>query len=135
MGKMRTMAQQTTHQNASASTHPPEQAPVPAKSPDTKSIPKEQKERKELPPYNVILLNDDDHSYPYVVEMLRRLFGHNEQFAYQIARTVDSQGRAIVLTTHKERAEFKRDQIRGFGSDPRIASSSCSMGAIIEPAE
>ena len=95
----------------------------------------EKTERRELPPFNVILLNDDDHTYPYVVEMLRRLFGHSEDFAYRIARTVDHQGRAIVLTTHKERAEFKRDQIRGFGSDPRIASSNCSMGAIVEPAE
>jgi ATP-dependent Clp protease adaptor protein ClpS len=90
-------------------------------------------ERKELPPFNVVLLNDDDHTYPYVVEMLQRLFGHSEQFAYQIARTVDNQGRAIVLTTHKERAEFKRDQIRGFGSDPRIASCTCSMSAVVEP--
>jgi hypothetical protein len=41
----------------------------------------------------------------------------------------------IVLTTHKERAEFKRDQIRGFGADPRIASSKCSMGAVVEAVE
>jgi ATP-dependent Clp protease adaptor protein ClpS len=94
-----------------------------------------QSERKELPPFNVILLNDEEHTYPYVVEMLHRLFGHNEKLAYQIARAVDSQGRAIVLTTHRERAEFKRDQIRGFGADPRIASSSCSMSAIVEPAK
>src|SRR5690242_6590483 len=30
-------------------------------------------ERKELPPYNVILLNDDDHSYEYVIEMLGKV--------------------------------------------------------------
>jgi len=128
MGNICVMAQQTPSA--------PPQPPPPAVKPSTaKPAPAEHTERKELPPFNVVLLNDDDHSYPYVVEMLRRLFGHSEQFAYQIARTVDNQGRAIVLTTHKERAEFKRDQIRGFGSDPRIASSSCSMGAIVEPAQ
>jgi ATP-dependent Clp protease adaptor protein ClpS len=136
IGKMCTMAQQTP----SAPTQPIEQESSSTKSSAaTSRVAKpssaQKQERKELPPFNVVLLNDDDHSYPYVVEMLCRLFGHSEQFAYQIARTVDNQGRAIVLTTHKERAEFKRDQIRGFGSDPRIASSSCSMGAVIEPAE
>jgi ATP-dependent Clp protease adaptor protein ClpS len=106
-----------------------------AKSAAAKPERAEKSERQELPPFNVVLLNDDDHTYPYVVEMLHRLFGHSETYAYQIARTVDRQGRAIVLTTHKERAEFKRDQIRGFGSDPRIASSHCSMAAVVEPAE
>ena len=122
-------------QPPSAPPEPPVSAQPSAAKPDRAEKTRQQTERQELPPFNVILLNDDDHSYPYVVEMLHRLFGHSEKFAYQIARTVDQQGRAIVLTTHKERAEFKRDQIRGFGSDPRIASSNCSMGAIIEPAE
>jgi ATP-dependent Clp protease adaptor protein ClpS len=94
-----------------------------------------QTERKELPPFNVVLLNDEEHTYPYVIEMLHRLFGHSEKQAYELAKAVDQQGRAIVLTTHKERAEFKRDQIRGFGADPRIASSDCSMGAVVEAVE
>ena len=48
---------------------------------------------------------------------------------------VDASGRVIVLTTHKERAELKRDQILAFGPDARIASSTISMRAVIEPAE
>lgn len=126
-------SQQTSPGGTGASTVEPQATP--AKSSATKPASAQKTDRRELPPYNVILLNDDDHTYPYVVEMLQRLFGHNEKLAYQIARTVDHQGRAIVLTTHQERAEFKRDQIRGFGSDPRIASSSCSMGAVVEPAQ
>jgi ATP-dependent Clp protease adaptor protein ClpS len=112
---------------------PTQSKPIPA--PKGKIAAAEKTERKDLPPYNVVLLNDNDHTYPYVVEMLHRLFGHSETFAYRIAKTVDREGRAIVLTTHKERAEFKRDQIRGFGSDPRIASSHCSMAAIVEAVE
>ncbi len=127
------MAQQNSPAGTGASTVEP--APAPVKSTATKPAQAKKTEHRELPPYNVILLNDNDHTYPYVIEMLQRLFGHAQSLAYQLARTVDHQGRAIVLTTHKERAEFKRDQIRGFGSDPRIASSKCSMGAIIEPAE
>jgi len=132
MGNIDAMAQQTP--SAPAEVQDGSLPPV-VQSPATKPDPARKSERKELPPYNVVLLNDDDHTYPYVVEMLHRLFGHSETFAYQIAKMVDRQGRAIVLTTHKERAEFKRDQIRGFGSDPRIASSQCSMGAVVEPAE
>jgi ATP-dependent Clp protease adaptor protein ClpS len=95
---------------------------------------KEQKTQK-LPPYNVILLDDDDHTYDYVITMLRRVFGHPEPRGYQLARQVDSQGRAIVMTTHRELAELKRDQILGFGADPRIEKCCGSMGAVIEPAE
>jgi ATP-dependent Clp protease adaptor protein ClpS len=99
--------------------------------PAEKTAPKTQK----LPPYNVILLDDDDHTYDYVVMMLRRVFGHPEPRGYQLARQVDSQGRAIVMTTHRELAELKRDQVLAFGADPRIASCAGSMKAVIEPAE
>jgi ATP-dependent Clp protease adaptor protein ClpS len=67
--------------------------------------------------------------------MLRRVFGHPEQRGFQLAKVVDKQGRAIVLTTHKELAELKRDQVLSFGADPRIAASRGSMTAVIEPAE
>lgn len=84
--------------------------------------------------WHVILLDDDDHSYEYVIEMLQSLFGHPVERAFQIAKSVDSEGRAICRTTHRELAELKVEQIRGFGADPRIASCHGSMSALIEPA-
>src|SRR5262245_66231872 len=95
---------------------------------------KRRRKSKKLPPYNVVLLNDDDHTYEYVIEMLRRLFGHSEQRAFQMAEEVDTTGRVIVYTTHRELAELKRDQIHGFGTDRRIASCQGSMTAVVEPA-
>ncbi len=89
---------------------------------------------KKLPPYNVILLNDDDHSYEYVIEMLGVLFAHPPERGMQMAREVDSTGRVIVLTTHKEKAELKRDQIHAYGKDKRIAKCKGSMSAEIEAA-
>ena len=89
---------------------------------------------KNLPQYNVILLNDDDHTYEYVVQMLRSIFGYTEEKGFELAKTVDKQGRAIVITTHKERAELKRDQIQSFGTDARVSACKGSMSAIIEPA-
>src|SRR6476620_3481728 len=79
----------------------------------TKSAParKSKPNTQKLPPYNVVLLDDDDHSYQYVIEMLGKIFAHPETKAFQMAKEVDATGRVIVLTTHKERAELKRDQI------------------------
>ncbi len=90
---------------------------------------------KRQPPYNVILLNDDDHTFHYVIAMLKQLFGYPEEKGYQMAVEVDATGRVIVLTTTMEHAELKRDQIHAFGADP-LSSKDCkgSMSAMIEPA-
>jgi ATP-dependent Clp protease adaptor protein ClpS len=85
------------------------------------------------PLYNVVLLDDDEHTYEYVVEMLCKLFGHSMEHAYTMACEVDREGRVIVDTTHLERAELKRDQIRAFGADRLLHGSSRSMHATIEP--
>jgi ATP-dependent Clp protease adaptor protein ClpS len=87
------------------------------------------------PPYHVVLLNDDDHSYEYVIVMLKELFGHPEEKGYLLAKEVDTQGRVIVCTTSLERAELKRDQIHAYGPDPLITRCQGSMSAEIEPAE
>jgi ATP-dependent Clp protease adaptor protein ClpS len=87
------------------------------------------------PRYHVVLLDDDDHTYDYVIEMLGRLFGYDTPTAYQLACEVDATGRAIVATLPLEHAEFKRDQIHAYGPDPRIPRCKGSMTAILEPAE
>jgi len=89
--------------------------------------------RKRQPQYNVVLWDDNDHSYDYVELMMRQLFGHSGSTSFSIARTVDSSGRAICLTTTMEHAELKRDQIHAFGPDSLIERCSGSMKASIEP--
>ncbi len=69
------------------------------------------------PPYHVVLLDDDDHTYEYVIEMLGAIFGYGRAKAFEMAREVDTTGRAIVFTGSLEQAEFKRDQIHGYGAD------------------
>ena len=88
-----------------------------------------------LPPFHVILFDDDHHTYEYVIEMLMLLFGHSIERAYQMACEVDRAGRVVVDTTTKERAELKRDQIHGYGADWRIPGCKGSMSATVEPAE
>lgn len=95
---------------------------------------RKQGESRKLPPWNVVLLDDDDHTYAYVIEMLHNLFGHPVELAYLMALEVDTTGRVVVLTTHRERAELERDRIHAYGADPRIPHCKGSMSAIIEPA-
>ena len=105
----------------------------------TQNKPKRQRKTKprtsKLPPYNVVLLDDDDHTYEYVIEMLGDVFGHDVDKALRMAEEVDGKGRVIVFTTHKEHAELKRDQILGYGADPRDQNCQGSMTAVVEPAE
>jgi ATP-dependent Clp protease adaptor protein ClpS len=96
---------------------------------------REDQQTRRQPPYHVILLNDDDHTYEYVIEMLKDLFGHPVEKGFLLAREVDTTGRAVVCTTSLERAELKRDQIHAYGPDPRIPRCAGSMQAVIEPAE
>jgi len=94
---------------------------------------KHDEERKRQPRYHVILWDDDDHSYEYVIMMMRKLFGHTIESGFKIAEEVDSGGRAVCLTTTREHAELKRDQIHSFGKDHLIDRCSGSMSATIEP--
>ena len=85
-----------------------------------------------VPLYNLILLDDDHHSYDYVVALLVTLFGMEIQKAYQCAVEVDGSGRCIIMTDALERVEFKRAQVDAFGPDPLIRSSRGAMSTTIE---
>lgn len=88
---------------------------------------------RQQPRYQVILWDDDDHSYRYVMDMLRALFGMPLEKGYAIARTVDEVGKAVCLVTTREHAELKQQQIHAFGKDPQIGRCAGSMTATIEP--
>ena len=57
------------------------------------------------------------------------------EVAFKHAVEVDSTGRTIVMTCEREQAEFGRDQIHGYGADPRVPVSKGSMNAVVEPAQ
>ena len=87
-----------------------------------------------MPPYNVVLLNDDEHSVDYVIRMLKDLFGHSREKGAEIAKEVHNNGRAVVASTDLEEAELKRDQIHDYGPDPMIEHCKGSMSAEVEQA-
>jgi len=96
----------------------------------------ESKQQPKLQPrYNVILWDDPDHSYDYVVTLMKEIFRQPAERGFQIAKEVDTSGRAICLTTTLEHAELKRDQVHSFGKDSLIDRCKGSMSATIEPIE
>lgn len=84
--------------------------------------------------FHVVLLDDDEHTYDYVVEMLQKLFFLSLDAAFQHAVEVDTTGRTVVITCELPQAEFARDQIQGYGADPRMPKSKGSMSAVLVPA-
>jgi ATP-dependent Clp protease adaptor protein ClpS len=84
--------------------------------------------------YHVVLLDDDEHTYDYVIEMLQKLFFMAVETALRHAIEVDSTGRTVVITCEKSEADFARDQIHAFGADPRMPKSKGSMTAVVIPA-
>lgn len=101
--------------------------------PVKKTRQRDRKQPKRQPRYQVILWDDDDHTYDYVMMMMQELFAHSTEKAFKIAEEVDTAGRAICLTTTKEHAELKRDQIHAFGRDIYLERCTGSMWSTIEP--
>ena len=64
---------------------------------------------------------------------MKKLFGHPEVMGKKIASEVDHSGKVICLTTTREHAELKRDQIHAFGRDVLLERCKGSMSASIEP--
>jgi ATP-dependent Clp protease adaptor protein ClpS len=106
----------------------------------TKTAPKTRKkaeastETRRQPPYNVVILNDEEHTFDYVIELLCKLFRHSLPTAEQLTWRIHLAGRAVVYTTHKELAELKRDQVLSYGPDPRMSVSKGPLDCYIEPA-
>ena len=85
------------------------------------------------PLYNVVLLNDDEHTDHYVIEMLTKIFCLPMEVAFDHMVEVHTTGRSVIITCERPQAEFGRDQIQGYGADPRVPVSKGSMSAIVEP--
>jgi ATP-dependent Clp protease adaptor protein ClpS len=68
-----------------------------------------------LPPWKVLLHNDDKNSMDFVVLSIVELTPLNEQDAVQRMLEAHKTGVALLLVTHKERAELYKDQFASKG--------------------
>ncbi len=67
-----------------------------------------------LPPYNLVLENDDYHSFEFVVVVLCKALGYSVERAYEFVLEAHTTGRAVVWTGAKEVAELKLEQVQTF---------------------
>lgn len=101
----------------------------------TKTKPEEQTRARQVPPHNVILENDDYHTFEFVVGVIRKVLGYAEERAVQLTFMAHHSGRSVVWTGPKEVAELKVEQIRTYhetrsGDGAKLGPLSC----VIEPA-
>lgn len=123
----------STSQSASAESdvavlEPPETEPKKSTRREQRSKPKRQ------PPYAILLHNDDEHTFQYVIELLMKLFAYPLEKAFVLTNQVHSLGKTIVWTGSLEVAELKRDQVLGFGPDFYATKKvEFPLGVSIEP--
>lgn len=79
-----------------------------------------------LPPFRVLLHNDDKHDMLYVVESLVDVTPIAYKPAARIMLEAHMRGRALVMVTHKERAEHYRDRLRSKGLVSSIEPAGAS---------
>lgn len=92
---------------------------------DPKTAPQKSPPKLEkLPPFHLVLHNDDVNDMGHVVDSLTTVTPVGTADARKIMLTAHFHGRAVVMTTHRERAELYRDRLR-----------SKSLVATVEPAE
>ncbi len=77
-----------------------------------------------MPQWKVLLHNDDKNDILFVVDTVMELTSLNKQDAEQRTLEAHKTGVALLLTTHKERAELYKDQFESKG-----------LTVTIEPAE
>ena len=77
-----------------------------------------------LPPWKVLLHNDDKNDMKFVCETIVELTPLNKQDAERRMKEANDTGVALLLVTHKERAELYKDQFESKG-----------LTVTIEPAE
>lgn len=94
--------------DAPAAPTPPQQVSRPTPV-STASLPRS----RELPPYRVLLHNDDFNEMRYVVRTIMELTRLDSVRAMEIMKAAHAKGAALVLVTHKERAELFKDQFAG----------------------
>jgi ATP-dependent Clp protease adaptor protein ClpS len=80
----------------------------------------------------VVLFNDEEHSYDYVVEMLTHCCEMSKDAAFYCALEVDMTGRTIVYYGDFDACKTVCSKILTYGPDHRLPQSMSSMNAEVQ---
>lgn len=100
----------------------------------TTTLPREETRTRHVPPYHVILENDDHHSMEFVIEVLVKTFGYQVERCYQLMMEAHTSGRAVVWTGPREVAELKAEQVQTFHEIRPGGVDLGALGCTVEPA-
>lgn len=92
----------------------------------------EEAQPKTVAPFKVVLFNDEEHTYDYVVEMLTFVCKLSRENAFRCAVEVDLTGRTIVCYGTRSECESTRSKILAYGPDHRLPQSMGSMRAEVQ---
>lgn len=88
-----------------------------------------------LPPYNLVLENDEDHSFEFVVVVLCKALGYALERAFRYTMEAHEAGQSVVWTGAKEVAELKLEQVLTFHETrERDGAKLGPLNCRIEPA-
>ena len=90
-------------------------SPAPVEAP----VRREQTTRERV--WHVVVWNDPITLMSYVVLVLRRLFGYDQETATRLMLQVHSEGRAVVATQPREQAEVSVTRLHAFGLQATLA--------------
>ena len=80
------------------------------------------------PRWRVLIHNDDVTTFDFVIELLRTVFYKDADEAVRLTNEIHESGIAVVVITHRERAELYVEQVRSLAR-PR----GFPLRATIEP--
>jgi ATP-dependent Clp protease adaptor protein ClpS len=88
-----------------------------AERPDTRTDaqPETHSKPETLRPWDVVVWDDPINLMSYVVYVFQRLFGFNDAVANEKMMEVHNDGRSVVISVERERAEFYVTRLHAYG--------------------
>lgn len=119
------MAQEQVEQQQASVTAPPGKKDQNRRATTTTTKPHQAPSRvDQLPPWNVLLHNDDVNDIGYVVETILALTTLNPRQALLRTFEAHKSGLALLLTTHREHAELLSEQFASKGLTVTIEAAT-----------
>jgi ATP-dependent Clp protease adaptor protein ClpS len=100
----------------------------------THTQPVEETRTRRIPPYNVILANDDHHSMEFVMGVLCKVLGCSVERAFELMMEAHTSGRSVIWTGTREVAELKAEQVQTFTEQRDDGRNLGPLGCSVEPA-
>jgi ATP-dependent Clp protease adaptor protein ClpS len=82
--------------------------------------------------YQVVIYDDWDHTYNYVIDLLVAMQGVSAETAAEMAREVDTKGQITIRAKDAADAERIHGRVLGSGPDPLLPHSNSSLMVAIQ---